>query len=67
MQSDTIRVLSVRHDDANMRRIAAIQEDIKKEEKNVERMIAEDVAGGDADLAGLNHMLELLADARSQV
>jgi hypothetical protein len=46
-----------------MRRIASIQEDIKKEEKNLEKMLAEDVQ----PTTDINQMMELLTDAKAQV
>lgn len=59
----SVRVLAVRHDDANMRRIASIQEDIKKEEKNLENMLSEDAQ----PTTDINQMMELLTDAKAQV
>jgi hypothetical protein len=46
-----------------MRRIASIQEDIKKEEKNLEKMLAEDAQ----PTSDINQMTELLTDAKAQV
>lgn len=66
------RVMQVRRDDANMRNIASILEDIKKEEDTLEGFLQDEGGTASSSHHGLgsddiHSMLEILADAKNEV